>query len=227
MVLRAGKKSDPDSQKALESLCTNYWYPLYAFARRCGHSVQHSEDHTQGFFAEVLENDYLRNADPDRGRFRTFLLTMFKRYIGHTQEKEAAQKRGGGQTQFSIDFQSGETRYQLEPVENWTPEKIFDRQWGLTLLNGVMDALKQEMVGQGKQQLFAKGVAFVSGNREVPYEQIANELDMTPGALRVAVHRMRDRYRAILKDQIAQTLEDPHGIEDEIEYLRAAIRGDS
>ena len=206
-------------------MCETYWYPLYAFVRRRGNSATDAKDLTQGFFAHLLEKGSLEAADPDRGRFRSFLLTVFKHFLANEHARQQTQKRGGDLRLLSIDFDSGEQRYQFEPVDNWTPEKIYQRRWALTLLDQVMALLKQEYEDGGKGQLFDHGKGYLTGTGP-SYEEAAAALEMTAGALRVAVHRMRNRYRELLKVEVAATLGDPQIVEDELEYLRRAIRGE-
>lgn len=226
-MLAAGEGADSSSGQALETLCRDYWYPLYAFARRGGYKPQQAEDLTQAFFAKVLEKHYLQSADPERGRFRTFLLTMFKRFIGHELERELSQKRGGQIPHFAIDFSDGERRYRQEPEEQWTAEKIFERRWALTLLDRVMKKLRQQFEDKGKSEFFELAAGFLTGSSEQNFGEIAEQLEVSAGSLRVAVHRMRQQYRQFLHAEIANTLEDSADCESEINYLRAAIRGEN
>ncbi|HJN09357.1 MAG TPA: sigma-70 family RNA polymerase sigma factor [Pirellulaceae bacterium] len=225
MVLEAGHRSSPDSDDALESLCTAYWYPLYAFVRRRGASSTDAKDLTQEFFAHLLEKQSLQAADPNRGRFRSFLLTAFKNFLSKQHHRHQAQKRGGDIKHLSIDFDSGEQRYQFEPADDWTPEKIYERRWALTLLDQVMVQLQQEYDGNEKADLFEQCKGHLTGAGS-SYEEAANSLGVTEGALRVAVHRMRSRYRELLKAEVASTLEDPEIVDDELETLRRAIQGE-
>jgi RNA polymerase sigma-70 factor (ECF subfamily) len=225
MVLEAGHRSSPDSDQALAKLCEAYWYPLYAFARRRGRSASDAKDLTQEFFAHLLEKESLQAADPDRGRFRSFLLTAFKNFLAKDRERSAAQKRGGDVQHLSLDFDAGERRYKFEPADEWTPEKIYERRWALTLLDQVLAALQGEYEESGKAELFAQCKGHLTGTGP-GYEDAAKRLEMTEGALRVAVHRMRGRYRELLKAEVAATLDDPESTEDELAHLRRAIRGE-
>ncbi|HRX81253.1 MAG TPA: sigma factor, partial [Pirellulaceae bacterium] len=185
MVLEAGRGSLPDSATALAALCAAYWYPLYAYVRRRGRSANDARDLTQDFFAHLLEKESLQAADPDRGRFRSFLLTAFKNFLSKERERSAAQKRGGDVKHLSIDYDSGEQRYQFEPVDDWTPEKIYERRWALTLLEEVMTSLQQEYEDSGKAELFDQCKGHLTGSGP-GYEEAARSLAMTEGALRVA-----------------------------------------
>lgn len=224
LVLEAGRGASAESSDALACLCQTYWYPLYAFARRRGANVTDAKDLTQGFFAHLLEKASLQAADPDRGRFRSFLLTAFKNFLSKERERNKTQKRGGDVKKLSIDFESGERRYQFEPVDDWTPEKIYERRWALTLLDEVMTALQREHEDNGKAELFDQCKGHLTGAGP-SYEEAAQALATTEAALRVAVHRMRSRYREMLRSAVAATLEDEDAADDELEYLRRAIRG--
>lgn len=226
VVLAAGRRSSPDSDQALESLCRTYWYPLYAFARRRGKSAEDAKDLTQEFFARLLEQEFLRDADRERGRFRAFLLTVFKRFLATEHSKQQTQKRGGGTTRLSIDFDSGEDKYRFEPADTWTAEKIYERRWALTLLDLVLVRLREEFVASGKQELFEHCEVYLTGSARGPgYAETAAALQMSDGAVRVAVHRLRQRYRELLKAEVAQTVDEPTEVDDELAYLRTAIEG--
>ena len=224
-MIEAGHRSSPGSDRALASLCETYWYPLYAYVRRRGSSAADARDSTQGFFAHLLEKKSLQAADPGRGRFRSFLLTAFKNFLSKEHERLTAQKRGGDIQHLSIDFDSGERQYQFEPADTWTPERIFERRWAYTLLDQVMAALQGEYERGGKLELFEQCKLHLSGAGP-SYEETALALETTEGALRVAVHRMRNRYRELLKTEVAATLQDPEFVDDELVYLRRAIRGE-
>ncbi len=225
MVLEAGHRSSPDSDVALAKLCETYWYPLYAFVRRKGRSAADAKDSTQEFFAHVLEKGSLGAADPERGRFRSFLLTAFKNFLADEHARRQTQKRGGGVSHLSLDFDAGERRYQFEPTDDWTPEKVYERRWALTLLDQVVEQLQREYHGNGKGEMFDRCKGHLVG-AGASYEELADVLQMSEGSLRVAVSRMRGRYRELLKQEVAATLADPEAAEDELEYLRRAIRGE-
>jgi RNA polymerase sigma-70 factor (ECF subfamily) len=148
-VLQAGKATSPKTKRALECLCETYWYPLYVFLRRRGITASDAEDYTQAFIARVLEKDFLGSADPQRGRFRSFLLTMLRRFLATELERQQAQKRGGKIKTLSLDFRRGEDRYQAQPVDRWTPERLYDRRWALTVLEQALTTLREEFAAKG------------------------------------------------------------------------------
>lgn len=226
IILSAGQQSSPDAENALETLCQTYWYPLYAFARRRGSSPEDAADLTQEFFARLLEKEYLLAADREKGRFRSFLLTMFKRFLSKERDRAHAQKRGGGWRRLPIDIQDGEQRYGYEPTDDWTPEALFERRWALTLLERVIDALQRDYEAKGKGELFHLCKPFLTGSGAgPPYEDIARRLQMNETAVRVAVHRLRERYREMLKQEVAQTISEADSVDDELNHLRSALRG--
>ena len=227
MVLRAGRGS-VEAQQAMEQLCELYWYPIYAFARRRGASAQEAEDLTQGFFVRVLEKEFFRDADPERGRFRSFLLTIFKRYWGDERDKARALKRGGRVHHLSIDFPSAEDRYRAEPVDGWTAEKLFERRWAITLLDRTLAELERSYVEKGKSEFFASTRLFLTASPgDESYEDVAERLSMKKETLRVAVHRMRASYRKLLEEEVVRTLASPDDFENELETLQMALRGES
>lgn len=225
LILSAGDRHSPDADRALESLCQAYWYPLYAFARRWGCSPEDAADRTQEFFARLLEKDFLLAADRTRGRFRSFLLIVFKRFLTNAHEREQAQKRGGGRGKLSIDAQTAEQRYAVEPSDAWTPEALFERRWALTVLEYVMDSLQSEYSARGKLELFEQCKPFLTGSGDATYTDIAEKLQMTDSAVRVAVHRLRERFRDLLRLEVAQTIAADDSVEDELNHLRRALRG--
>jgi RNA polymerase sigma factor (sigma-70 family) len=224
VVLTAGHRSSPDSRKALSTLCQAYWYPLYAYARRRGRNVEEAQDLTQEFFARLLEKDYLAVAQPGRGRFRSFLLTAFKHFLANEWDKARAQKRGGGCAPISLDFATGESRYLREPADELTPERIYERQWALTLLEQVLARLRDEFVRAGKADLFEQLKVFITPRTTADcYAEAAGELSISQEAVRVAVHRLRRRYRQLLRAEISQTVAEPSDVEDEIRSLFSAL----
>ncbi|MGI8977909.1 MAG: RNA polymerase sigma factor [Pirellulaceae bacterium] len=226
LVVAAAKSSSPQARAALEELCGSYWYAVYAFVRRRGEQVDDARDLTQEFFARLLEKEYLEAADRERGRFRTFLLTAVSHFLSNERERARAQKRGGGQTLLSIDFVRGEERYQHEPADPWTAEKIFDRRWALTLLDQAVALLKQDYSASGKGALFDEIKVFLTGDSGAPaYEESATRLAMSPGAVKVSVHRLRQKYRESLRQLIAQTVAAEEDIESELHVLLSALRG--
>mgnify|MGYP002623619739 CR=1 FL=1 len=226
VVLAAGQRSSAAADEALATLCQTYWYPLYAYARRHGRAAEDAADLTQSFFARLLDQDFLRTADQKRGRFRSFLLTVFKRYLSHEHQKQQTQKRGGGRLHISIDAAAGEQRYQCEPTDNWSAEKLYERRWALTLLDEVMTRLEREFSEKGKAEVFARCKVYLVGSTDTPGQAaVAEELGTTPAALRVAVHRMRQRYKELLQEAVAQTIGPDDSIAEEITRLRSAVRG--
>ena len=221
VVLSAGHRGSPE---ALASLCDTYWYPLYAYVRRRVKRVQDAQDLTQAFFARLLEEDLLAVADPERGRFRSFLLTSFRNFLANEWDKLRAEKRGGGKNVLSLDFDAGESRYDLEAIEAETPENIYDRQWALVLLELVLTRLREEMTEQGKEDLFRSVQPYITGKPKLAtYAELAEQLKMSTSAIKVAVHRLRKRYRSILEQEIMQTLEDPSEVGEEIHKLFATV----
>jgi len=228
LVLDAGRRSAPEAEAALEMLCRAYWFPLYAFARRRGYSPDDAADLTQEFFSRLIEKSFLESADPERGRFRTFLLTIFQRFLAKEFDRSQAIKRGGGLTQFPIDFEDGEMRYADSLTDEQTPERIFERQWALTMLQRVVDQLRTEYLSKGKIELFEQCRSFLVGSRAtIASAETASKLNMTEGALRVAIHRLRERYRELLRSEVAGTIADETTIDDELLQLRRAIQGEN
>ena len=228
VVLAAGGERSTEGRQALATLCETYWYPLYAYVRRRGYAAADAQDLTQAFFATLLEKEYLRAADRERGRFRSFLLTALKRFLVKEWDRAHAQKRGGTHKGISLDVRSGETRYSQEPSHDWTPERIYERRWALTLLDQVMARLRRRYVADGKGDLFDLLKAFLTGESGAPpYSEVAAGLGMTEGAVKVAAHRLRRRYRELLRSEIAQTVAHPDEVDDELRLLRAAVRGET
>jgi RNA polymerase sigma-70 factor (ECF subfamily) len=224
LVLAAGQRSSPQSSAALATLCENYWYPLYAYVRRRGHGADEAQDFTQAFFARLLEKNDLAAADPGRGRFRSFLLTSLKHFLANEWDRNRAQKRGGCRSVLSIDFGTAEERYRAEPAHDLTPEKIFERRWALVLLENVLARLHDESAQAGKADSFDRLKGFLTGEQSaVTYGQLAAELNMSEGALKVAVHRLRRRYRELLRAEIEETVADPQEIDQEIRDLFSAL----
>ena len=226
VVLHAGRKSSPHSDRALGELCQTYWYPLYAFVRRKGHAREDAEDLVQAFFEKFLAKNYLEGLSAERGKFRAFLLAALKHFLANEWDKSQRQKRGGGVTHLSLDWQSADERFKLEPPDIASPDRIYDREWALALLERVIMRLRAECVSDGKSQLFeqAKGYLMV-GEQAIPYATAAKAVNLDEGAVRVAVHRLRQRYRALLRDEIAQTLDDPTQVTEELKSLQAALTG--
>ena len=224
MVLSAGRKSSPQSDRALGELCQTYWYPLYAYVRRQGRTKEDAEDLVQAFFARFLEKNYLEGLSAERGKFRAFLLASLKHFLANEWDKSQRQKRGGGAQHLSLDWQRADERYHLDPPDTSSPDRVFDREWAMTLLERVVTRLRDESAAAGKAALFerAKGYLMV-GESTIAYTQAAKELQMDEGAVRVAVHRLRKRYRELLREEIAQTLSDPAQVAEELRSLQAAL----
>lgn len=224
IVLAAGQRTDATADEALTRLCEAYWLPLYEFARRRGYSAADAGDVTQGFFARLLEKHYLQSADPERGRFRSFLLTAFKRFLTKEREYQQAQKRGGGTLTISLDFIKAESQYRPEPSDEQTPERLFERRWAITLLDRVLKALEQEYAGKGKQDFFFRCRNGLTGlGMDQQYAEIAAACGMTEASVKVAVHRMKARYRELLMAEIAETVACNSDIHDELRALITAV----
>jgi RNA polymerase sigma factor (sigma-70 family) len=222
MICSAGG-SGIESRDALEQLCQQYWYPLYAWLRRKNHSHAESEDLTQGFFLHLLDRDRLQIADSGRGRFRSFLLGSLENFVTQQWRKETAQKRGGPVKPISLDFGDAETRYKYEPVDGETPERLFDRAWALEVLQLAIDQLRSEYESSGKAQLFDALKPHLVDNRIDPLVAIADQLKMSVGAVKVAAHRLRQKYRQRLRELVSQTVSQPDQIDDELAMLLAAL----
>jgi RNA polymerase sigma factor (sigma-70 family) len=224
LAARDRDRDDPRAHDALAALCQSYWPPIYAYVRRHGHDPHAAEDLTQAFFAAVLEPGALAGVDPAKGKFRAFLLAACRHFLGHRREQDCALKRGGGKHPISIDARDAEGRYLREPADDLTPEVLFVRRWAIALLEGVLDDLRGEYTRAGKSGLFDALKSTLTGDpRSSPYAAIAGRLGMTEGAVQVAVHRLRGRYRAALRSRIAATVADPADIEEEIRDLFAAL----
>ena len=225
MVLAAGQRESPRSGEALATLCGAYWYPLYAFVRRQGYTPEEAQDLTQEFFARLLEKNYVGEADCKRGKFRSFLLTSVKHFLSNERDRARAKKRGGGKSVLPLDFQSAERQYRLEPTDNVTPQRLFERRWAVTLLDRVLTRLEGEYTDSGKAAVFHRLKDCLTREKGAsPYGQIAEELDMTEGAVKVAVHRLRKRYRSLLEDEISQTVAREVDLEEEMQQLFSAVR---
>ena len=224
LVLSAARRSEtPRAAAALAELCGIYWYPLYAYVRRRNHDVHEAEDLTQEFFARLLEKNYLGDVDRRKGKFRAFLLAALKHFLANEWRRSHAQKRGGGEIVLSLDTSTAEDRYRLEPSHNLTPERIFERQWALTVLDRVLAGLQADWTAQGKEAIFNSLKPFLTAQQSAGYAPVAAELGMTEGAVKTAVHRLRRRYRELLREEIAQTVAGPEEIDDEIRYLLSCL----
>jgi len=224
-VVAAGRPTDSThARAALEQLCQTYWYPLYAFVRRQGHAPHDAQDLTQEFFARLLERNALGAADRERGRFRSFLLATLKNFLRDEWDKLRAQKRGGGQNLISLDAGDAESRYALEPVNTLTADRIFERRWAMLLLDRAVERLRTEHQAAGKLAQFEALKASLAGARESqPYSELAAQLGQSEGAVKVAVHRLRQRYREVIRAEIAETVASEAEVEAELKHLMAAL----
>src|SRR5208282_1899241 len=222
LVLAAGDPERKEARSALVSLCESYWYPLYSFLRRRGYPADQAQDLTQEFFVRILEGRYLDRAEPAKGRFRSFLLTSLKFFVADEGDRNRAQKRGGGIVE-PLEFQSGEERYQREPAHDETPERIFERRWALSVIDRVVEKLRDEFAQHGHAEHFARLKVFLLGQSDAPYAALAREMNMSEGALKVAIHRLRKRYRELFRQEIADTVADPAEVESELRYLAAVL----
>ncbi len=225
LVVAAADAEHVDAKPALAELCQAYWAPLYEFARRRGHNPADAADLTQGFFAELLDKNFLRAVDQDRGRFRTFLLTAFQRYSCNDFDRQQTQKRGGGIQFTSLDAEQSESRLQSQIAETMTAEAIFERRWAMTLLSRVLDLLRQEMSDRGRMDVFETCRDCLVGEPSQSYGTIAVSLGMTESAVKVAVHRMRQRYRDLLLQEVSQTLTSADDLDDELRHLLKVVQG--
>jgi RNA polymerase sigma factor (sigma-70 family) len=224
VVLRAGEGSSPEARQALEQLCAAYWYPLYAYVRRNGHRPHDAQDLVQEFFARFLERKYLRHADRNLGRFRTFLLSSLKNFLINEWNKANREKRGGGRQIISLDAEKTETRFLAEPMDERTPDKAFERQWAIVLLGRVMNQLEAEFVTAERGQVFEELKSRLTGeDAESSYVEIGKRLEMTQGNLKVTVHRLRRRYRELLREEIGRTVDGSEAIDEEMRDLFAAL----
>jgi RNA polymerase sigma factor (sigma-70 family) len=224
MVLTAADQTSPRSADALADLCKTYWYPIYAFVRRQGHSHDTAQDLTQEFFARMLEKRYIDEVGPEKGKFRTFLLVCLKRFLANEWDKTQAKKRGGGKAPLSIDFVDADGRYSLEPGHELTAQKVFERRWALTVLERTLASVAEEFARSGRGELFEALKAYLVGEAGAPpYAEAAKRLEMSEGAVKVAVHRLRERYRAALRREIAATVSNEAEVDQEIAALLAAL----
>lgn len=226
VVVAAGDRTSPDSEAALAELCRDYWYPLYAYVRRQGRTREDAEDLTQAFFERFLAGNPLAGVSADRGRFRAFLLASLKHFLANAWDHERCQKRGGGWEKLSLDWEEAADRFQHEAAGIPSPEAAYDRAWALALLERVMRRIEAECVADGKSDLFTQARGYLMlGQEAIPYAEAARSLGLEEGAVRVAVHRLRKRYRELLRDEIGRTLSDPGGVGEELRSLRTALAG--
>lgn len=220
VVLKAAQRSTPGSDRALEKLCHTYWFPLYSYVRRWGASPDDAKDLTQAFFAHLLRRDFLNGVAPEKGRFRSFLLTALKHFLADEWAKANASKRQPSDPQSWLDLQEAERRYQLEACVTNTPENLYDRRWALDLLDHVLDELRAEAVAGGKEDLFDRlQCCLLGGDFNGTYAELGARLGMTPVAVKVSVHRLRQRFRELLRQEIAHTVARPEDIAEEMHFL--------
>ena len=224
VVLTAGQRHTSQSDHALEELCRTYWFPLYAYVRRRGHAKADAEDLVQAFFARFLAKNYLEGLSAERGRFRAFLLASLKNFLTNEWKKSQRLKRGGGDTVLSLDWETADTKFQVASTSEPSPDKAFDREWAVALLAHVIDRLRDECAGEGKAKQFEQLKVFLTaGKGTVPHAAVAQALGVDEGAVRVAAHRLRKRYRELLRDEIAHTLADPAQVDEEMRALFGAF----
>jgi RNA polymerase sigma-70 factor (ECF subfamily) len=222
VVVHAGDSRSPEADSAMERLCRTYWYPLYVFVRRKGHSHEDASDLTQAFFARFLEKRYLKSVDASLGKFRTFLLTSMTHFLANEWDKSQAQKRGGGQRVISFDDAKAEERYQLEPVEQATPETLYEQRWAQTVMGVVLDRLAAET----ETKRFEVLKPFLLEDKgAVSYEEAAARLELSVPAITSAIHRMRARFGALLVEEVSNTVDTPEAVEPELRHLLAALGG--
>jgi DNA-directed RNA polymerase specialized sigma24 family protein len=227
VVLATRQADSPEAQKALARLCEDYWRPVYAFICARGHQTETAKDLTQEFFARLIENEFVRIADRERGRFRTFLLACVEHFLGHERAKTNTLKRGGQYTFVPLQDALGEERLGAEPVDDMSPDKLFDQRWAWTLMEQAVERLKREYAAAGRADHFEALEVFMSGAKEAPcsYAVVGVRLGLTEGAARTAAYRMRCRFRELLRMGVAQTVANPQDLEKELSHLRAAVSG--
>jgi RNA polymerase sigma factor (sigma-70 family) len=226
VVLSAREHNSPQAAAALEKLCRTYWYPLYAYVRRQGHDEPSAKDLTQEFFVRLLHKNRLDHVQREKGRFRSFLLASVKNFLSDEWDKGRAQKRGGGQTLLSLDDDTAEDRYQLEPADNLTPDKLFEQRWAHTLLDEAKTRLKEEYAQAGKADFYERLRVFEAADPGAPtYAQVAAEFGLTESAVKSAAHRLRQRYGELVREEVAHTVDSPEEVDSEIRYLIGVISG--
>jgi RNA polymerase sigma factor (sigma-70 family) len=224
MVLAVGDGDTVLSREALAELCRRYWMPLYTYVRRRGHGVEEAEDLVQEFFARLLASNSIERAEPERGKFRTYLLSCLDHFLANEWDKAHAQKRGGGQTPFSLDFSGAESRLIFEPADPHAPDTLYEKQWALSLIDQVLARLHDEACVAGTSDSFEHLKVFLTaGTGNISYEDLAVALGRTEGAARTAVYRLRRRYREALREEVSQTVENEEDIDGEIRYLMGAL----
>ncbi|MBI3850209.1 MAG: sigma-70 family RNA polymerase sigma factor [Verrucomicrobia bacterium] len=222
-MLAAQAAHTPHAAEALEQLCRTYWYPLYAYVRREGSSAPDAQDLTQEFFARLLQKNYLAQVERQKGKFRSFLLAALRHFLADQRDRARAVKRGGGADCLSLDAQTAEERYRLEPVDRMDAEKIYERRWAMTLLEQALTRLRDENVAVGKTEQFGRLKDFVAGESDVSCGEAAAQLGLTESAVKSVLHRLRQRYRELVREEVAHTVADPAQIDTELRYLIAVL----
>jgi len=224
MVVTAGQEDAPGARQALEFLCQKYWPPLYCYLRRQGYDRSRAEDFVQGFFTHLLEKRGLQNVKPQKYKFRSFLLASLKNFVADEYRRSQTARRGGGNSILPLEFEQAETCYSLEPADRLSADRLFDRSWAMTVIARAMEMLRREYVDAGKGELFEQLKGHITTEPQAGfYRQSADHLDMSEGALRVAAHRLRQRLRELIRDEIAETVTTPEQLEEEIRDLFAAF----
>lgn len=224
VLAAAGKKDLARAEQSLEKLCRVYWLPLYTFIRRQGESPHDAQDLTQEFFARLLAKDFLGSVDQTKGRFRSFLLASLKHFLSHQRDRARAQKRGGGQTPLSLDFSDAETSLGLQPADEQTPDKAFEKRWALTLLEQALARLRQEYHERGRQEIFEQlKTTLTEGRSGVAYAELGARLGISEASVKMAVHRLRQRYREVIRAEIAETVAQQSEVEDELREVFRAL----
>jgi RNA polymerase sigma-70 factor (ECF subfamily) len=222
VVIEARDGTESQARLALESLCHAYWFPLYAYVRSRGHEADTARDLTQAFFADLLGRNFLDTIDRSKGRFRSFLLASLEHFLSHERDKANALKQGGGVPPVSLDAADAETRYRLEPADPVTPELVFERRWGMTVMERTMDRLRDEYVAQPDR--FEQLKACLTGDSPDRYAEIGGALGMTEAAVKAAVHRLRQRYGRLLREEIAETVTSDTEVDEELRHLLRVVR---
>jgi RNA polymerase sigma factor (sigma-70 family) len=219
LVLAAGDRTSPAFQTALTTLCETYWHPVYGFIRRSGYETEDARDLTQAFFARMLEKDLLKDAQPARGRFRSFLLTSLRNFLTNQYDWRHALKRGGHQPHLSLEFEVEEQRYRLEPADDLTPEHVYERRWAALVMDNAMLRLAAPHESAPRRDLFERLRQFLTDDGDVPSKELASQLGVSAGALRVALHRLRRQFGTVLREVIAETVDQPEEVDDELRHL--------
>ncbi len=224
LIATAREGDSPPARRAMADLCATYWYPLYAFLRRRGYQAAEAQDLTQGLFASLLARDFLHAVGPEKGKFRTYLLACLQNYLANQRDRDRTLKRGGGCVVLSIDLADAEGRFAAEPSHELTAEKIFERRWAITLLGHALERLGTEMVRAGKGRLFdCLRPALLDDGSSAPYSEISDDLGLTEAAVKMAARRIRQRFRKLVREEVACTVADPEEVDDEIRELFAAL----